>query len=132
MAPSFLEGRGAAVLYVKDVAKVAAFYEHVVGLEPTEVDEGYVVLSSPGMDLVVVQMRPEVADGVEISDPPQAREDTPIKLVFGVPSLAGARESAPSFGAKLRPPEREWEFHGRRVCDGVAPEGNVVQLGEAI
>lgn len=132
MAPSFLDGRGAAVLYAKDVARVVAFYQHVVGLEPTKVDEGYVVLAAPGMDLVVVQMRPDVAASIEISDPPLRREDTPIKLVFDVPSLGTARESAPSFGAELGPSEREWEFQGRRVCDGVDPEGNVFQLGEAL
>jgi hypothetical protein len=36
--------------------------------------------------------------------------------------LAAAR------GGRVLPVDREWEFAAHRVCDGVDPEGNVVQL----
>ncbi len=31
-------------------------------------------------------------------------------------------------GGEVFPPEREWNFQGYRVCDGMDPEGNVVQF----
>jgi len=119
-----------AVLYVQDPGRVVPFYTEVVGLATAEQDDGYTVLACDGFRLVVVPMRAEVARAVEVADPPVVREDTPIKLVLPVASLADARERATSYGGWLGPVAREWEWDGRRVCDGHDPEGNVVQLAE--
>ena len=47
-----------------------------------------------------------------------------------MPSLAEARARAPALGGRLAPAGKEWAARGFRACDGVDPEGNVVQFRE--
>ncbi len=120
--------RPGAVVYAKDIARVSAFYVGVAGFVVEESEDGYVALGLPGLQLVVVAMRAEVAAGLVVSDPPVRREETPIKLVLPVDDLEGARNAAAGLGGVVDGPEREWEFQGHRVVDGHDPEGNVFQV----
>lgn len=117
-----------AVVYAKDASRVAAFYSGVAGLPETHTQSDHVVLEASGFQLVVLAVPLRIAASIHISSPPERREDTPIKLVFAVGSLAAARTAAQRLGGELNSIEREWEFQGARVCDGVDPEGNVFQL----
>ena len=38
------------------------------------------------------------------------------------------RGQALALGGQLFAPKREWEARGFRACDGIDPEGNVIQL----
>jgi hypothetical protein len=67
---------------------------------------------------------------LSVANPPLRREDTAVKLVLPVSSIATARSLAQPLGGELNPPEREWQFLGSRVCDGHDPEGNVIQFRE--
>ena len=67
-----------------------------------------------------------------VSDPPARREGTPIKLGFLVPSIAAGRVAAPDLGGAIDDVEDEWDWLGRRHCDGHDPEGNVIQLQELL
>jgi predicted enzyme related to lactoylglutathione lyase len=120
----------AAVLYAKDMAKVGHFYAKVAGLRATHEEPGHVVLESDVFQLVVVAVPRKLAPSIHITEPPQRRENTAVKLVFPVASIAAARQAARSHGGQLDPPEREWLFQGSRICDGHDPEGNVVQFRE--
>jgi predicted enzyme related to lactoylglutathione lyase len=120
----------AAVIYAKDLDRVSAFYESVAGLAVTARQATYVVLSGDGFRLFVVAVPHWLSRDIVIGDPPARREDTPIKLVLPVASLAAAREVAPAYGGVVDPPDREGVFDGTRVCDGHDPEGNVLQLAE--
>jgi predicted enzyme related to lactoylglutathione lyase len=122
--------RAAAVLYVKDLKRVCAFYAGVLGLTIDHADDEYAVLESPMFQLVILAVPPSIAASIEIADPPRRREDTPIKLVFFVPSISAARSAAERLGGKLNPAASEWQFQGHRICDGYDPEGNVFQLRE--
>lgn len=73
---------------------------------------------------------PEIAESIEIADPPKRRTDLPTKLIFPVASLAEARAKAPALGGALNPPGKEFAARGFRACDGHDPEGNVVQFRE--
>jgi hypothetical protein len=44
--------------------------------------------------------------------------------------LQGAREAAARNGGRLRPAEDEWGARGFRACEGVDPDGNVIQCRE--
>ncbi len=120
----------AAVLYAKDISKVSNFYAKVAGLQVTHEEQGHVVLESGVFQLVVVAVPRKFAPSIHITEPPQPRESTAIKLVFPVASITTARQVAQSHGGQLNQPEREWLFQGSRVCDGQDPEGNVVQFRE--
>ncbi|RQP24563.1 VOC family protein [Piscinibacter terrae] len=117
-----------AVVYAINVPKVSAFYVEVAGLRTTHAEQGHAVLESAGFQLVVVAIPPHIAASIQVTVPPQRREDTAVKLVLPVSSIASARLAAQACGGQLNPPEREWEFQGSRVCDGHDPEGNVVQF----
>jgi len=124
----------AAVIYAKHLATLSQFYQATTGLVLVMAQraDDHVVLASPAFELVLVAMPEAIAATVHIANPPERREDTPIKLVFAVDSLGRVRDLAARLGGELNPPEREWDFGGQRVCDGHDPEGNVLQFRQRI
>ncbi|HSI58277.1 MAG TPA: pentapeptide repeat-containing protein [Ideonella sp.] len=122
----------AAVLFAKDPYLLAAFYTGVAGLAACHAAPDHLVLASPAVQLTLVAIPEAIAAGIVIASPPVRREETPIKLVFSVASLAEARNAAADLGGVIDPPGREWPYRGWRVCDGHDPEGNVLQLRERI
>lgn len=119
-----------AVVYAKDVARLEAFYQNVLGFELEAAQRDHAVLVSPALRLTIVAIPAEISSSIEISEPPRLRSESPTKLVFPTTSIASARASARNHGGEVLPVEREWEFGGSRVCDGNDPEGNVIQLRE--
>ncbi len=119
-----------AVLYAKDVERVAAFYSTVLGLQIADRDEEHVVLESPGFQLVVLSIPREIRQTITIAVPPVRRAMAAIKPVFFVPSITRVRASAEACGGVMNAANEEWSFHGFTVCDGLDPEGNVIQFRE--
>jgi catechol 2,3-dioxygenase-like lactoylglutathione lyase family enzyme len=124
------QSRFGAVLYVKDVSRVVAFYSAVLDLPAIDRDENHVVLQSGGLQLVVLGIPKNMASSIEIATPPARRANAAFKPVFFVRSLTEVRAAAEAFGGVLNPTDKEWSFRGSRVCDGLDPEGNVVQFRE--
>jgi predicted enzyme related to lactoylglutathione lyase len=121
-----------AIVYAKDVARLARFYAAVADLEIVHEVADHSVLESETHELVIVAIPAATAARIVIATPPVRRENTAFKLSFAVPSLAEARVAASAAGGELNPPEKEWDFQGMRVCDGCDPEGNMIQLREAL
>jgi len=121
-----------AIVYAKDVARLARFYATVADLEIVHEVADHSVLESETHELVIVAIPAASAARIVITAPPARRENTAFKLSFAVPNLAQARVAASAAGGELDPPEREWDFQGMRVCDGCDPEGNMIQLREAL
>jgi catechol 2,3-dioxygenase-like lactoylglutathione lyase family enzyme len=122
------ESRAGAVLYAKDVDRLASFYSTVLGLSEANRDHDHVVLESPGFQLVVLQIPHEIAKAIEITVPPARRATAAVKLVFFIPSLDDVRASVEACGGVMNPVDTEWSFQGFTVCDGLDPEGNVIQF----
>jgi predicted enzyme related to lactoylglutathione lyase len=120
-----------AVIFAKDIAVVARFYQELLGMTVAHQDAGITVLESAQMQLVVHGIPKRIADSFEITTPPELREDVPVKLVLPVDSLAAARKAAPALGGKLGPKSKEFTARGFVACDGFDPEGNVVQFRES-
>ena len=107
-----------AIVFVKDVARMTAFYRDALGLEQYESATDMVELGG-----VVLHAIPDaIAAMIVIEDPPRPREDTAIKLVFAAPDLAAARAQLIAAGAQMG------EIKAWGACDGVDPEGNVFQI----
>jgi len=121
-----------AVVFVKNLERVAKFYEKLLSLSVVEAESGHVVLESEAIQLVLHAIPAHIAESISISEPPEVREETPIKLFFPVVSIAQARASAPALGGQVGPVEQEWEFRGIRACDAYDPEGNVFQLRQNV
>jgi len=119
-----------AVVYAKDLDCLAGFYAKVAGLEIVHRVDDHAVLESDFFELVVVAIPAATSARIVIASPPVRREATAFKLVFPVPSLAAARTAAAAAGGVVDPVVKEWSFQGLRVCDGMDPEGNVIQLRE--
>jgi predicted enzyme related to lactoylglutathione lyase len=120
-----------AIVYAKDIQRLARFYAAVADLEIVHEVADHVVLESETYELVVVAIPAATAARIVISTPPARRENTAFKLSFAVDSLADARVSAKEAGGELNAPDKEWDFQGMRVCDGCDPEGNMIQVREA-
>lgn len=117
-----------AVLYAKDVDRLVQFYASVMDLEVQTVEKGFAILGCEPTRLVIVRIPRRIADEIEITAPPEPREETPIKLVFALDDIAHARNRAAGLGGALGAIESEWEFDGARICDGHDPEGNIFQI----
>jgi catechol 2,3-dioxygenase-like lactoylglutathione lyase family enzyme len=115
-----------AVLFVKDLDRMAAFYQAALGLLPVPggSSPGWLELDAGGTSLGLHAVPPEVAASLVIADPPVPREETPIKLVFEVPDLEVACQRLRAAGAVVGAPT-PW-----RSCDALDPEGNVFQVAE--
>jgi predicted enzyme related to lactoylglutathione lyase len=117
-----------AVMYAKDVERIAQFYAALAGLTRATTAADHVVFGSSSFQLVVHRIPEFLAASITITNPPLRRERTPIKLVLWVERIAPRRTMALALGGALDPVDTEWAFDGCRVCDGVDPEGNVFQL----
>ena len=124
------ESRTGAVLFAKWLDRIADFYANVLGLTEAGRDDDHIVLESPGFQLVVHRIPGDRAAAVEIAKPPVRRVTAAFKPVFFVPNIASVRVVAEAHGGMMEPAEKEWSFNGVTVCDGMDPEGNVVQFRE--
>ena len=124
------ESRAGMVLFAKSLDRVADFYSVVLGLTEINRDDEYILLESPGFQLVVHRIPGDRSATIEIAVPPIRRATAAFKPVLFVPSIASARIVAESHGGVMEPADTEWSFNGVTVCDGLDPEGNVIQFRE--
>jgi catechol 2,3-dioxygenase-like lactoylglutathione lyase family enzyme len=122
--------RSGAVVFAKDVDRLARFYAGVLGLHVAERGDDHVVLESSGLQLLVHGIPPDVASTIAITDPPARRATAAIKPVFFVSSMSAIRGTVEALGGVMESREQEWSFQGAVVCDGLDPEGNVIQFRE--
>ena len=120
-----------AVIYAKDARRLAVFYAEALGLERLEEAAGFVLLASSGIELVIVQAPPDVAEAIVVATPPAIREDTPVKLSFQVDAIEAIRPVVTRLGGGLAAADTAWTWRGRRHQDGHDPEGNVFGLRQA-
>ena len=124
--------KSGAVLFAKDLPRVAKFYEELLPMAVVVAERDHIVLESAHFQLVVHAIPTQVADSIQITSPPSRRTEVPTKLFFPVASIAEARAKAVTLGGELDPKGKEWETRAFRACDGHDPEGNVVQVRENV
>jgi catechol 2,3-dioxygenase-like lactoylglutathione lyase family enzyme len=112
-----------AMIYVKDLSRMAAFYADTIGLTPIAEarTRTWAEFDAGGAGFALHAIPAEIAEQIQISSPPQPREETPIKLSFAVPNLAAEVDRLRSLGVTIV--ERPWGAY-----DLVDPEGNIVGL----
>ena len=103
------------------------FYSRCFALQPVLIAEGYCTMESDFFRLSLVSAPEDIAAMIQIETPPRRRMDVPIKLAFEVVSVEDTREVANSLGGEIDPVTTEWSHLGVIHCDGVDPEGNVIQ-----
>lgn len=120
-----------AVVFAKDVGRLAGFYREVAGMTEAHRDKDHVVLDDAGFQLVIHGIPKKIAAQIQITTPPSVREDTALKLCLPVQAIEHARAKAAELGGQVGPKSKEWEARGFRACDGHDPEGNVFQVRES-
>lgn len=90
-----------AVIFAKDVARVARFYSEVAGMDDVHDEGDHVVLDSGQFQLVIHDIPKEIADSIEITEPPRIRDASPIKICMPVHSIGEARTRAAELGGKV-------------------------------
>ena len=122
----------AAVIYAKDLERMAEFYT-ALGLKVDESQPGdYAVLTGRDVELSIIQIPQAIASQIEISSPPQARERTPIKLAFVVSSIDETLAATRLLDGRIKDGSTRWQFRGHAIQDAIDPEGNVYQLREPL
>jgi predicted enzyme related to lactoylglutathione lyase len=121
-----------AVVFVKELGRAAKFYSQLLSLSVTRSEADHAILESAHFELVIHAIPRQIANSIVLTTPPTIREDTAIKLIFPVASIADARTIAEQCGGQLNPSQSEWNGKGFRACDGHDPEGNVFQLRQYV
>lgn len=118
-----------AVIYTTDVDRLAKFYTTALGFLVRERKSDYVALVSDGCELVLLRTEETADKSPATTDGPLPRRShVAIKPVFFVPNLAAARAAADAVDGRINAAEHEWRFGAYKVCDGLDPDGNIIQL----
>ena len=112
-----------AVLFVRDLPRMTAFYQDVLGLAP--IDEGrtqdWVEFRAGAATLGLHAMPADIAASCAPEIPPRAREGNPLRIDLSVPDVEREKRRLSALGVTLL--TRPWG-----ACDLVDPEGNVFGL----
>ena len=116
-----------SIIFAKNMERMTAFYRDGIGLRfrPDRSNEMWAEFDAGGLTFALHAIPEEIAQGIEITVPPTARSQTPMKLVFGAPDLDAARAHLVGHGAVMFEP-KPWGG-----CDGLDPEGKVFQIVKA-
>lgn len=117
-----------AVLFAKSVRRVAPFYREVLGGRTLDRGDHSESLEFGGFHLLIQQIPDTLAQSVEVSTPPQRREQTAIRLNFPVADIDRARACARRLGGEVDESPPPWAGDAVRIFLGYDPEGNVIGL----
>jgi catechol 2,3-dioxygenase-like lactoylglutathione lyase family enzyme len=109
-----------AMIYVKDIDRMAVFYSNALGLKPIEETrtQDWVEFEAGDSRFALHAVPSEIARQIDISSPPVPRETNPVKLSFEVEDASSERRRLQSLGVPIV--ERPWGAY-----DGIDPEGNI-------
>ena len=108
-----------AMIYVKDLPRMVAFYEMSLGLKPikeTRMDT-WVEFDAGGSCFALHAIPAPIASQIEVSSPPQPRESNPVKLIFEVEDLEMEVNRLTALGLSIL--QRPWG-----TFDGIDPEAS--------
>ena len=112
-----------AMLFVKDLDRMTAFYRDILQLQPVEDTRlgNWVEFKCDGARFSLHAIPPAIAASIHIDWPPRPREQGGIKLTFLVRDVHSTLERITAMGLPLL--QRPWG-----ATDAVDPEGNVFAL----
>jgi predicted enzyme related to lactoylglutathione lyase len=113
-----------AVLFVKDLQKVAAFYIGALALTRVSGDLDHAVLECDGFELIVHQIPKPIAETIVVTQPPMRRVWGAIRLDFPVANIGDSRKLARSLGGEIDDAPPAWADRSANLFFGHDPEGN--------
>ena len=121
-----------AVLFAKDLDKLASFYSIALGMDDVQAGEHYALLKQGGFELIVHQIPKHIASGIQISDPPLRREAGAVRLDYPVESIEDSRTLARSLGGSIDEDPPTWADRDANFYLGNDPEGNVFGVSQQV
>jgi predicted enzyme related to lactoylglutathione lyase len=106
---------------------MVTFYKNAFDLlpEPSS-DPGYIVMkSNAGAGIALHALPVPIAECIQLTSPPQWREQTAYKVCFEVADIEAQRARILEHGGQAKEP---WEWEGIRFCECTDVEGNVIQI----
>ena len=115
-----------AMLFVKDLNRMTAFYRDVLGLQPIEETrlEDWVEFIGDGVRFSLHAIPSAIATGIRFDSPPRPREQSSAKFTFAVRSVDATLAKIEGMGLPLL--RRPWGD-----TEAVDPEGNVFAVRAA-
>jgi predicted enzyme related to lactoylglutathione lyase len=115
------------MIFVKHLEPMSAFYSRVFGLTPEpSSDARFLVLKSDTGAGIALHVLPyQIAECIQLTDPPVWRDETAYKVCFDVSDLEAYRQRILAAGGQAKDP---WQWEGTRFCECTDPEGNVIQI----
>ena len=112
-----------AMVYVKDLPRMRAFYSEMLGVKPSNETwtDSWTEFVIDGVRFALHAIPDDIASQIEITSPPRARGQNPVKLIFEVDDVEAERARLEQLGATMV--QRPWG-----AWDGIDPEGNVFGL----
>lgn len=103
------------------------FYSKLLGAQPTNVEwaDTWAFFDLGGAGFALHAIPAEYARDIEISSPPQIREQNPLKVIFEVADVPQEKKRLEALGITML--QRPWQDPAE-ACEGVDPEGNVFQI----
>ena len=111
------------MLFVKNLDRMVLFYRDTLGLSlivDTRTDS-WAEFQAGSTTIALHAIPTAIASQIEITDPPEPREDVPVKLIFEVKDLEAENHRLTALGMKLT--RHEWG-----AMEGTDPEGNILQF----
>lgn len=97
-----------AVLFTKDLDRVAAFYIGALGLTRASGDREHTILHCDGFELILHQIPKAIADTIVITEPPVRRVWGALRLDYPVTNVEDARRLARSLGGDVDEAPPPW------------------------
>jgi catechol 2,3-dioxygenase-like lactoylglutathione lyase family enzyme len=115
-----------AMLFVKDLPRMIAFYRDVLGLHPVEGSrlDDWLEFDGDGGRFALHAIPAQMAAGITIDSPPRAREQSATKLTFAVHDVDATLGKVEAMGLPLL--KRPWG-----EIEALDPEGNVFAVTRA-
>ena len=115
-----------AMLFVKDLDGMTAFYRDVLGLQPVEETRlnNWVEFNGDGVRFSLHAIPSAIANDICIDSPPRPREQSTTKLTFTVEDVDTTLQRIEQMGLPLL--RRPWGG-----TEAVDPEGNVFAVSAA-
>lgn len=117
-----------AVLFVKSLQRVSPFYREVLAAKTLDRSEYHESLDCRGFQLLLQKIPDALAESIEISTPPDRREQAAIRLNFPVGDIETARLCARRLGGHIDDVPPSWAGASAGFYLGYDPEGNVIGL----
>ena len=121
-----------AVLFVKNLKRVADFYSNALGFSCSHRDQEHAVLNCCGFELIVHRIPAQLGSDASVEDPPERRVWAAIRLNLPVRNVQHTRQLASELGGHVDDAPPEWADPKANVFLGHDPEGNVFKISEQV